>query len=129
MSDYNNALKVNLIQNLLCFFLFTSTVQLSMIVSKLLNHPFYVSQVGYDPEVDSYPSWLLSQPYSCVLPSIQAPGTSIGPITEDIRTQFGTVFPSFCALGNLNGHLHVNIGYATKYLFNWSNPYLAPWGF
>ncbi|XP_057501018.1 D-ribulose kinase isoform X3 [Actinidia eriantha] len=53
-------------------------------------------KVGYDPEVDSYPSWLLSQPYSHVLPSIQAPGTSIGPITEDIRTQFG--FPKDCVV-------------------------------
>ncbi|XP_057500899.1 D-ribulose kinase-like [Actinidia eriantha] len=53
-------------------------------------------KVGYDPGVDSYPSWLLSQPYSRVLPSIQAPGTSIGLITEDIRTQFGTVFPKDC---------------------------------
>ncbi|GFY94441.1 xylulose kinase-1 [Actinidia rufa] len=53
-------------------------------------------KVGYDPEVDSYPSWLLSQPYSRVLPSIQAPGTSIGLITEDIRTQFG--FPKDCVV-------------------------------
>ncbi|THG18958.1 hypothetical protein TEA_029307 [Camellia sinensis var. sinensis] len=47
-------------------------------------------KVGYDPELDSYPSWLISQPYSHVLPSIQAPGTSIGSIKEDIRTQFGS---------------------------------------
>ncbi|CAL5329023.1 unnamed protein product [Camellia sinensis] len=51
-------------------------------------------KVGYDPELDSYPSWLISQPYSHVLPSIQAPGTSIGSIKEDIRTQFG--FPKYC---------------------------------
>uniref|UniRef100_A0A5B6YSD1 D-ribulose kinase n=1 Tax=Davidia involucrata TaxID=16924 RepID=A0A5B6YSD1_DAVIN len=51
-------------------------------------------KVGYDPEVDSYPLWLLSQPYSRVLPSVQAPGTSIGFIKEDIRKQFG--FPKDC---------------------------------
>ncbi|KAJ9189674.1 hypothetical protein P3X46_000938 [Hevea brasiliensis] len=46
-------------------------------------------KVGYDPEVDSYPPWLLAQPYSQVLPSVTAPGTSIGFLKEDIRTQFG----------------------------------------
>lgn len=46
-------------------------------------------QVGYDPELDSYPSWLLSQPYSRVLPSVKAPGASIGFLKGDIRTQFG----------------------------------------
>ncbi|RVW93381.1 hypothetical protein CK203_022390 [Vitis vinifera] len=45
-------------------------------------------KVGYDPEHDSYPSWLLSQPYSRVLPSVKAPGASIGYLQEDIRTQF-----------------------------------------
>ncbi|KAI8533061.1 hypothetical protein RHMOL_Rhmol11G0266900 [Rhododendron molle] len=53
-------------------------------------------KVGYDPELDSYPTWLLSQPYSYVLPSIQAPGTSIGPIKEDIRMHFG--FPKDCVV-------------------------------
>lgn len=48
-----------------------------------------LSQVGYDPEIDNYPSWLLTQPYSYVLPSVQAPGSSIDYIKEDIRTQFG----------------------------------------
>ncbi|KAF8410515.1 hypothetical protein HHK36_003046 [Tetracentron sinense] len=46
-------------------------------------------KVGYDPEVDSYPHWLLSQPYSRVLPSVQAPGTSICSIKVDVGTQFG----------------------------------------
>ncbi|XP_038714428.1 D-ribulose kinase isoform X2 [Tripterygium wilfordii] len=46
-------------------------------------------KVGYDPEVDSYPPWLLSQPYSQLLPSVKAPGTSIGSLKEDIRAQFG----------------------------------------
>lgn len=45
-------------------------------------------KVGYDPEMDSYPSWLLSQPYSHLLPSVQDPGTKIGCMKEDIRTQF-----------------------------------------
>ncbi|XP_010527151.1 PREDICTED: uncharacterized protein LOC104804536 [Tarenaya hassleriana] len=51
-------------------------------------------QVGYDPESESYPSWLLSQPYSCLLPSVQAPGTSIGHLKADIKNQFG--FPDDC---------------------------------
>ncbi|KAG9442816.1 hypothetical protein H6P81_018670 [Aristolochia fimbriata] len=46
-------------------------------------------KVGYDPEMDSYPSWLLSQPYSELLPSVKAPGATIGYIKEDIRAQFG----------------------------------------
>ncbi|KAL8060342.1 hypothetical protein ABFX02_02G018700 [Erythranthe guttata] len=46
-------------------------------------------KVGYDPEIDSYPPWLLSQPYSSVLPRVQAPGTTIGTMKENIRTQFG----------------------------------------
>ncbi|KAM7482653.1 hypothetical protein LguiB_007236 [Lonicera macranthoides] len=53
-------------------------------------------KVGYDPELESYPPWLLSQPYSHVLPSIQAPGSLIGFIKEDIRTQFG--FPKDCVI-------------------------------
>ncbi|KAJ6716837.1 D-RIBULOSE KINASE [Salix koriyanagi] len=46
-------------------------------------------KVGYDPASDSYPSWLRSQPYSQLLPSVIAPGTSIGNLKEEIRTQFG----------------------------------------
>ncbi|KAL5563101.1 hypothetical protein UlMin_032848 [Ulmus minor] len=53
-------------------------------------------KVGYDPELDSYPSWLLSQPYSQLLPSVTAPGTSIGHLKEDIRSQFG--FPKDCVV-------------------------------
>lgn len=49
-------------------------------------------QIGYDPEIENYPSWLLSQPYSYVLPSVQAPGSSIDYIKEDIRTRFGIPF-------------------------------------
>lgn len=46
-------------------------------------------KVGYDPEIDSYPSWLLSQPFSRLLPSIKAPGTPIDCLREDIRSHFG----------------------------------------
>ncbi|KAF9676070.1 hypothetical protein SADUNF_Sadunf09G0100200 [Salix dunnii] len=53
-------------------------------------------KVGYDPASDSYPSWLRSQPYSQLLPSVIAPGTSIGNLKEEIRTQF--VFSSAISL-------------------------------
>ncbi|KAI9182150.1 hypothetical protein LWI28_022581 [Acer negundo] len=53
-------------------------------------------KVGYDPEVESYPSWLLSQPYAQLLPSVKAPGASIGILKEDIRTKFG--FPKDCVV-------------------------------
>jgi len=48
-----------------------------------------VLQVGYDPEVDSYPSWLVSQPYSHLLPSVLAPGTPIACLKEELRNKFG----------------------------------------
>ncbi|KAH0912891.1 hypothetical protein HID58_036212 [Brassica napus] len=51
-------------------------------------------KVGYDPESESYPSWLISQPYSQLLPVVQAPGTSIGNLKDSIRRQFG--FPDDC---------------------------------
>jgi ribulose kinase len=51
-------------------------------------------QVGYDPESESYPSWLLGQPYSQLLPKVQAPGTSIGNLKESFTRQFG--FPDDC---------------------------------
>ncbi|XP_055834068.1 D-ribulose kinase isoform X2 [Solanum dulcamara] len=53
-------------------------------------------KVGYDPEMDSYPSWLLSQPYSHLLPSVQDPGTKIGCMKEDIRRKFG--YPKDCLI-------------------------------
>ncbi|XP_042507359.1 D-ribulose kinase isoform X2 [Macadamia integrifolia] len=53
-------------------------------------------KVGYDPEVECYPSWLLSQPYSQILPAVQAPGTLIGYIKEDVREKFG--LPKDCAI-------------------------------
>nr|CAD1818919.1 unnamed protein product [Ananas comosus var. bracteatus] len=52
--------------------------------------------VGYDPETDSYPSWLLSQPFSYMLPSVKAPGTPVGSVKEDITLQYG--FPKDCAV-------------------------------
>lgn len=61
-------------------------------------------QVGYDPEHDSYPSWLLSQPYSRVLPSVKAPGASIGYLQEDIRTQFG-MFVLLSSSPNYEGYV------------------------
>ncbi|KAM7262958.1 hypothetical protein ACFE04_000641 [Oxalis oulophora] len=53
-------------------------------------------KVGYDPELESYPTWLRAQPYSEVLPSVIAPGTSIGYLKEDVRMQFG--FPRDCVV-------------------------------
>jgi hypothetical protein len=46
-------------------------------------------QLGYDPEADTYPRWLASQPYSFMLPSIKAPGTPVAFLKEDIRVQYG----------------------------------------
>ncbi|CAN0891373.1 D-ribulose kinase [Linum grandiflorum] len=51
-------------------------------------------KVGYDPESESYPPWLLNQPYSELLPSVTAPGTSIGCLKDEIRVQYG--FPGDC---------------------------------
>ncbi|KAJ8763381.1 hypothetical protein K2173_002264 [Erythroxylum novogranatense] len=53
-------------------------------------------KVGYDPELESYPPWLLSHPYSQLLPSVVAPGTSVGYVKEDIRNQLG--FSKDCAV-------------------------------
>lgn len=46
-------------------------------------------KVGYDPEIDSYPNWLLSQSFSHLLPTVKAPGSPIGGVKEDIRLRFG----------------------------------------
>ncbi|WCJ40914.1 D-ribulose kinase [Euphorbia peplus] len=53
-------------------------------------------KVGYDPEADSYPTWLLAQPYAQLLPSVIAPGTSIGLLKADVRMQYG--FPEDCVV-------------------------------
>ncbi|KAF3790981.1 Xylulose kinase [Nymphaea thermarum] len=46
-------------------------------------------KVGYDPESEAYPSWLLSQPYSYMLPTVRAPGTPVAFVKEDVRLRFG----------------------------------------
>ncbi|KAF6160537.1 hypothetical protein GIB67_019477 [Kingdonia uniflora] len=53
-------------------------------------------KVGYDPENDCYPGWLVSQPFSQMLPSVKAPGTSVGSIKETVQMQFG--FPRECII-------------------------------
>ena len=61
----------------------------------LLHGQFGVSdynnalKVGYDPELDAYPSWLTSQPYSGMLPSVRAPGTPIAALKGDVCPQYG----------------------------------------
>ncbi|XP_078439771.1 xylulose kinase-1 [Wolffia australiana] len=51
-------------------------------------------KVGYDPEADCYPPWLRSQPFSQMLPSVQAPGTAIAFIKDEISSRYG--FPEDC---------------------------------
>ena len=65
---------------------------LTVILRRLLTQ-FCCSnfQVGYDPEADCYPKWLLSQPFSGMLPSVQAPGTPIGFIQDHIRSKYGKI--------------------------------------
>ncbi|KAL1324222.1 hypothetical protein HN51_034384 [Arachis hypogaea] len=46
-------------------------------------------KVGYDPEAESYPPWLVSQPYSHLLPSVLAPGTPIASLKEEIANKYG----------------------------------------
>jgi D-ribulokinase len=46
-------------------------------------------QVGFDPETESYPRWLTSQPFSHMLPSVRAPGALIGTVKEQVRSQYG----------------------------------------
>jgi len=46
-------------------------------------------KVGYDPAADAYPSWLMAQPYSRLLPSVMAPGAPIAAVRDDVRSQFG----------------------------------------
>ncbi|XP_048492544.1 D-ribulose kinase isoform X2 [Beta vulgaris subsp. vulgaris] len=46
-------------------------------------------KVGFDPELDAYPPWLLAQPYSSLLPSIIAPGSPIANIKEQVSKQLG----------------------------------------
>ncbi|XP_004956024.1 uncharacterized protein LOC101782481 isoform X2 [Setaria italica] len=44
-------------------------------------------KVGYDPEADAYPSWLMSQPYAPMLPSVRAPGAPIAVVKDDVCSQ------------------------------------------
>lgn len=46
-------------------------------------------KVGFDPEADAYPSWLTSQPYARMLPSVRAPGAPIATVKEDVCSQYG----------------------------------------
>ncbi|CAM0871053.1 unnamed protein product [Alopecurus aequalis] len=91
VSDYNNTLKVTCISQLLRKWMTFGT----SLNSAILHGEYGVSdcnntlKVGYDPEIDSYPSWLMAQPYSHMLPSVRAPGAPIGPIKEDLCSQFG----------------------------------------
>ncbi|EPS69192.1 hypothetical protein M569_05575, partial [Genlisea aurea] len=53
-------------------------------------------KLGYDPETESYPPWLHSQPYSRLLPHVQAPGSVIGTLRDSIRIPYG--FPEDCVV-------------------------------
>ncbi|KAJ7543569.1 hypothetical protein O6H91_09G043500 [Diphasiastrum complanatum] len=46
-------------------------------------------KVGYDPAEEEYPDWLLSQPFSVMLPVVRKPGTFIGFVTTDIADTYG----------------------------------------
>ena len=47
-------------------------------------------KVGYDPAADAYPSWLMAQPYSRLLPpSVMVPGAPIAAVRDDVRSQYG----------------------------------------
>ncbi|CAN6223051.1 unnamed protein product [Urochloa humidicola] len=46
-------------------------------------------KVGYDQEAGAYPSWLASQPYAPMLPSVRAPGDPIAAVRDDVCSQYG----------------------------------------
>ncbi|KAF9592667.1 hypothetical protein IFM89_016744 [Coptis chinensis] len=52
----------------------------------------WTNQVGYDPEINSYPKWPVSQPYSHIFALHAAPRTSVGSMKEDVRVQFGMLY-------------------------------------
>lgn len=81
-----------LLNTAIFYFSFLISRRLVFMCLRTLNWPIMMWQVGYDPEIESYPPWLLLQPYSRVLPSIQPPGTAIGALKESIRTEYGTFF-------------------------------------
>jgi sugar (pentulose or hexulose) kinase len=45
-------------------------------------------KLGYDVGALAYPSWMLSQPWSPLLPKVLAPGQPIGPVTAAIARHF-----------------------------------------
>ncbi|CAN6209940.1 unnamed protein product [Urochloa humidicola] len=55
-------------------------------------------KVGYDPEAGSYPSWLASQPYAPMLPSVRAPGAPIAAVRDDVCSQYGRALEGLCCL-------------------------------
>lgn len=65
--------------------------------------------MGYDPELESYPPWLLSQPYSQLLPSVRAPGTSIGRLKDDIRSDLGMCSSNLAGSGHIILYIYVLI--------------------
>lgn len=46
-------------------------------------------KIGYDPETERYPAWLLREPYSQMLPVVREPGAVIGPVTSLIAREYG----------------------------------------
>jgi hypothetical protein len=59
-------------------------------------------KVGYDPEADAYPSWLMSQPYAAMLPSVRAPGAPIAAVKDDVCSQFGKTPAPSSTLNNVS---------------------------
>jgi sugar (pentulose or hexulose) kinase len=46
-------------------------------------------KLGYDVEQLCYPDWLLELPSLPILPQVLAPGTPVGKVTAEMRSQFG----------------------------------------
>eukprot|EP00898_Chlorokybus_atmophyticus_P006443 jgi/Chlat1/67/Chrsp1S03114 len=46
-------------------------------------------KVGYDPEVEAYPTWLQQQPYAHMLPMVTHPGAVIGTVQQGLARQYG----------------------------------------
>lgn len=51
-------------------------------------------KLGYDPEAEAYPDWLISQPYSFVFPLVVAPGDALGTISPALAEELG--IPDTC---------------------------------
>ncbi|GJN07680.1 hypothetical protein PR202_ga25528 [Eleusine coracana subsp. coracana] len=67
-------------------------------------------KVGFDPEIDSYPSWLMSQPYSHMLPSVRGPGAPIGTVKEDVRSQYDSIAAFHAARTTKPGRAVTSLG-------------------